>query len=59
MPTPLTEEDVNGATAKFTLSMVEDADIYAYTLEVKGEQAKVVSRITRSEGLLQKPGRRW
>ncbi len=39
VPTPLTEADVNGAAAKFTLTMVEGEDIYGYTLEVMGEWA--------------------
>lgn len=37
VPTPLTEAEVGGAMAKFTLTMVEGEDMWGYTLEVMGE----------------------
>ncbi|KAL4419195.1 hypothetical protein ABPG77_007785 [Micractinium sp. CCAP 211/92] len=45
VPTPLTEADVNGAAAKFTLTMVEGEDIYGYTLEVMDVENMTMAHI--------------
>ncbi|KAL4425314.1 hypothetical protein ABPG75_009330 [Micractinium tetrahymenae] len=42
---PLTEADVNGAMAKFTLSMAEGSDSWEYTLDVMGIENMTMAHI--------------